>query len=266
MRADPMAIRYRFVAYRVKPWLIWGSDRIADVGAEVREMTYVLRVILPDRPGSLGALAMAIGTGGADIVSVSIVDKHDRLVIDDIVVELGQGQMPDDVLSAAQQVEGVYVESIRPFDGALSIHRELQLLEAMAVDPEGSLQLLVDEVPRIFRSGWVLIVRDDGAVLVRSPNAPEVERAAPWHQPVHAKILDPLADAVPEEWTTLDTALMAVPYGDNRTVVAGRPGGPDFRPNELARLAHLVGITRSIWRHHIATKKALETRGPPSVT
>ena len=218
-------------------------------------MSYLLRVILPDRPGSLGAVATAIGTSGADIVSVDIVDKHDHLVIDDIVIDMGPGQMPDEVLSAAQRLEGVHVESIRPFDGALSIHRELQLLEGMSVDPEGSAQLLVDELPRIFRSGWGVIVRDDGLVLTSSAGAPETMKVSPWRQPAEARILDPITDQLPAEWTTLDTSLMAVPYGQNRALVAGRPGGPDFRPSELARLAHLVGITRSIWLRYVKAKK-----------
>ncbi|WP_134322462.1 ACT domain-containing protein [Cumulibacter soli] len=219
-------------------------------------MSYLLRIVLPDRPGALGAVASAIGTSGADIVSVDIVDKHDHVVIDDIVIDMGPGQMPDEVLSAAQRLDGVHVESIRPFDGALSTHRELQLLEAMSVDPEGSAQLLVDELPRIFRSGWGIIVRDDGLVMTSSASAPENDRAEPWRQPADAVILDPITDALPADWTTLDTALMAVPYGENRSVVAGRPGGPDFRPSELSRLAHLVGITRSIWLRYVKAKKA----------
>lgn len=218
-------------------------------------MSYLLRVVLPDKPGSLGAVATAIGTSGADIVSVDIVDKHDHLVIDDIVIDMPPGQMPDEVLSAAQRLEGVHVESIRPFDGALSTHRELQLLEAMSFDPEGSAQLLIDEVPRIFRSGWGVVVRDDGLVMTTSASAPELEQVAPWRQPTDAKILDPITDQIPAEWTTLDTSLMAVPYGANRSVVAGRPGGPDFRPSELARLAHLVGITRSIWLRYVKAKQ-----------
>lgn len=217
-------------------------------------MRYLLRVILPDVPGSLGAVASAIASTGADTVSVDIVDKLDHLVVDDIVIDTGLVQMPDGVLSAVQRLSGVHVESVRPFDGALSVHRELQLLEAMSLDPEGSIQLLVDEVPRIFRSGWGLIVRDDGTVLLSSHSAPQLARVGPWKQLQTAKILDPHTDPVPSEWTTLDTSLMAVPYGRNRAVVAGRPGGPDFRPSELSRLVHLVGLTRSIWLRFVKSQ------------
>lgn len=214
-------------------------------------MSYLLRVILPDQPGSLGLVATAIGTTGADIVSVDIVDKYDNLVVDDIVIDVGPGQMPDTVLSAAHSLDGVSVETIRPFDGALSTHRELQLLEAMSVDPSGAGQLMVDELPRIFRSGWAALVNADGEVFARSASAPELDRVQPWQHPVRSKILDPAADRVPAEWSTLDTSLMAAPADDTWSFVAGRPGGPDFRPSELSRLAHLVGISRTIWLRHV---------------
>ena len=217
-------------------------------------MSHLLRVILPDRPGSLGLIATAIGTTGADIVSVDIVERFEDMVVDDIVVEIGPGQMPDEVLSAAHRLEGVSVESIRPFDGALSTHRELQLLEAMSVDPMSSAQLMVDELPRIFRSGWAALVQSNGEVYARSTSAPELDRVEPWHQPVMAKVLNPLVDTVPVEWTTLDTSLMAAPAGNEYSFVSGRPGGPDFRPSELSRLAHLVGISRSIWLRHAEGK------------
>ncbi len=219
-------------------------------------MSYLLRVILPDRPGSLGAVATAIGHAGADIVSVDIVDKDGEYVVDDVVIDIGPGQMPDEVMSAAHQLPGVSVESIRPFDGALSTHRELQLLEAMSVDPTGAGQLMVDEIPRIFRSGWALLVRADGEVIVRGDSAPEGTHVAPWRQLVRAKILDSTNDPVPLEWTMLDTSLMGAPAGEEYSFVCGRPGGPDFRPSELSRLAHLVGISRSIWLRHMEDTKA----------
>lgn len=213
-------------------------------------MSYLLRLVLPDRPGSLGAVATAIGLTGADIVSVDVVDKHDAVAVDDIVIALAPGQMPDAVLSAAQGLDGVSVESIRPFDGALSTHRELELLEAMSGDPSAAGRLMVEQLPRIFRSGWAVLVQDDGRIIERSSGAPEAELVSPWRHPGRAKILDPSVDPVSPEWTTLDTSLMCAPAGEY-TFVAGRPGGPDFRPSELSRLAHLVGISRSVWERYL---------------
>ena len=45
----------------------------------------------------------------------------------------------------------------------------------------------------------------------------------------------------------LDTELAAAPFGPSaRALVVGRPGGPAFRPSELARLTHLAGIVTTV--------------------
>ncbi|HZA74624.1 MAG TPA: amino acid-binding protein, partial [Propionibacteriaceae bacterium] len=45
----------------------------------------MMRVTLPDRPGSLGAVATAMGGVGADINAVEIVEKGAGIVVDDFV-------------------------------------------------------------------------------------------------------------------------------------------------------------------------------------
>ena len=55
-------------------------------------MSFLIRVQLPDTPGSLGELAEAIGAADGNIKSVDIVDTApDGTVTDDIVVELPVG-------------------------------------------------------------------------------------------------------------------------------------------------------------------------------
>lgn len=211
-------------------------------------MAYLLRVVLSDRPGSLGALATAIGLAGGDIISVDVVDKEHNQAIDDIVVDLEPGLLPDSIMSAAQSLDGVRVESIRPFDGALATHRELQLIDDMAAAPLAALERLIEEIPRIFRSGWAILIAHDGSVLLRSEGAPDQSKVLLNWQPVTgAAIIDPSRIALPSDWTALDTSLIAAPSGTTTTIVAGRPGGPDFRPSEVARMAHLIGIARSIY-------------------
>ena len=41
-------------------------------------LTYLLRVVLPDRPGMLRAVATAIGDAGGDIVSLDVVERVAR--------------------------------------------------------------------------------------------------------------------------------------------------------------------------------------------
>ena len=41
-------------------------------------MSYLLRLVVPDRPGILGAVATALGTAGIDIVSVDVARARQR--------------------------------------------------------------------------------------------------------------------------------------------------------------------------------------------
>jgi hypothetical protein len=62
-----------------------------------------------------------------------------------------------------------------------------------------------------------------------------------------AIVIDPELHWVPEPWSALDTELAAAPFGaDAAALVVGRPGGPAFRPSELARLTHLAGIVTTV--------------------
>jgi hypothetical protein len=47
----------------------------------------------------------------------------------------------------------------------------------------------------------------------------------------------------------MDTKLVAAPLGEPQiAVLLGRPGGPDFRPSEIARLGYLAGIVATLVR------------------
>src|SRR3954453_20367662 len=93
-------------------------------------VSYLLRLVVPDRPGILGAVATAPGTAGIDIVSLDVLERARGAAVDDVVVELPEGGLPDNLITAAQAVEGFQVESLPPFSGQLDTHRELDLLDA----------------------------------------------------------------------------------------------------------------------------------------
>ncbi|MDO3402045.1 ACT domain-containing protein [Mycolicibacterium neoaurum] len=219
--------------------------------------SYLLRVQLEDRPGSLGSLAVALGSVGADILSLDVVERGAGYAIDDLVVELPPGAMPDALITAAEHIKGVYVDSVRPHTGLLEAHRELELVDhiAAAHGRHDKLQVLADEAPKVLRVGWCTVVRSDGSDngverVVGSSGAPETQAAsAPWLPLQHAEALDGTADWVPRVWRDIDMALAAAPLGDpNTAVLLGRAGGPDFRPSEVARLGYLAGIVATILR------------------
>ena len=224
-------------------------------------MSYLLRVLLPDRPGMLGAVATALGQAGADILGVDVVERSAGVAVDDLVVELPPGKLADSLVSAAVSVPGVSVESIqRYYAGAGETHRELELLEALASAPERAVELLVSGAPRIFRAGWAVVVRyDERGPLVEaaSPAAPDLSDVdLPWLPLARAEVVDPTARWVPPDWGALGTELAAAPLGDpDRAVLVGRPGGPAWRPSELLRLAHLAGIAVTVAAHSTSPQR-----------
>ncbi len=216
--------------------------------------SYLLRIVLVDQPGSLGSLAVALGSVGADILSLDVVERNAGYAIDDLVIELPPGAMPDTLITAAESLSGVRVDSVRPHTGLLEAHRELELLDhvAAADGTTSRLQVLVDEAPRVLRVSWCTVLRGSGGELHRlagSPGAPETRAdSAPWLPIERAAPLDGGADWVPQAWRDMDTTMVAAPLGDPHTaVVLGRPG-PEFRPSEVARLGYLAGIVATMLR------------------
>jgi hypothetical protein len=219
-------------------------------------VSYLLRLVVPDRPGILGAVATALGAAGVDIVSVDVLERGNGVAVDDIVIDLPPDRLPDGLITAAEAVEGVQVESLRPFSGPLDTHRELELLEALSraaspSSPSLAIKLLAAELPRVFTSGWaaVLTPGDAGAeVLAASDAAPGFEgMALPWLPLDGPRLLSSEDDWLPERWREMAIEMMATPFGSPRTaVVIGRSGGPAFRRSELLRLVHLTGIAATV--------------------
>ncbi len=201
-------------------------------------MPYLLRVELPDVPGSLGRLAAAIGEAGGDIEAIEIVEKrHDSgTAVDDVLLEMAPHAMPDSIVSACNKLDGVQVVWVSRYAGGGNLFLDLEAVEELTADPERALDRLVDLLPVTFRADWgARVNRTDGIV--------------------HATGAAPTA----LEWTQVDGA-SSLDSGDENNVrcgarlskhdivIIGRRGGPDFLASEIARLGHLVGLAMSISR------------------
>ncbi|PXW32539.1 UNVERIFIED_CONTAM: hypothetical protein DES50_103327 [Williamsia faeni] len=215
-------------------------------------VSYLLRVYLQDRPGSLGLLAVSLGNVGADILSLDVVERGEGYAVDDIVVEVPRGALPDTLITAAEKVDGVRVDSIRPYTGILETHRELELVNDIAGAGRDRLQVLVDSAPRVLRVDWATIITagsGGGAIqLFGSSSAPETQLTdASWLPIAAAAELNPESPWVPKSWRDMDIRLAAAPIGTpGKAMLLGRPGGPDFRPSEIARIGYLAKIVTTV--------------------
>ena len=221
-------------------------------------MSYLIRVSLPDVPGSLGQLAEAFGMVDADINSVDIVETSlDGTVTDDIVVTLPTGVMVDTLITAVATVEGAEVDSIRPFTGRVDRRGQIQMLASIAANSgriEDTLDQLVGVMPSAVTSSWAVVLRNTPKGLVRvaaSPAAPEDDGSTPNMPLIDAsRVLQPDFDEwAPESWFQLGTALTVTPLpGTDMILVIGRVGGPDYLASEVREIGDLGCIVGAMLR------------------
>lgn len=220
-------------------------------------MSFLIRVLLPDLPGNLGQLAEAIGYAGGNIQSVDIVEVFpDGTVMDDIVVGLPNTVMADTLITAANSIEGVEVDSIRPFSGRVDRRGQIEMLAKVAAFSRTiprAMEELVTVTPQSMTASWAIVLDDavDSPItrVAASLAAPEDDGSSPVSIDVaQARMLNAEAeDWVPDSWGLLDSSLAATPLvGTGMVLVVGRTGGPDFLANEVQHLGHIGRIVGAI--------------------
>lgn len=200
-------------------------------------MPFLLRVELPDVPGSLGKVASAIGEAGGDIEAIEIVEhRADGTAVDDVLLETSA--MPDTIVSACNALDGVRVVWISRYAAGGNLFLDLEAVEELTANPAGALDRLVDLLPATFRADWGVRLRRNGngstAVLHGSAAAPE-----------HLDWFD-IARASHVESPDENNVLAAAPLIQDEIVVIGRRGGPELLDSEVARLGHLTALAVSI--------------------
>ncbi len=226
-------------------------------------MPYLLRLQLTDRPGSLGAIASALGQAGADILALDVVEHTPSgNAVDDIVIDLPDGGMPDTAVSACSAVPGVTVSFITPYPAGAPLGRDLEVVELMAERPANAEQVLASAVPDLFRLAWGTVVNGSGTtarVEHRSIAAPEDDSfTATWLPMEKATRLATDTGQVPPGW--LGAAVAAAPLGGrDRALVIGRHANPEILDSEVARLGYLATLAATL-----STTTAPGTGGGPA--
>lgn len=207
---------------------------------------FLMRLTLPDRPGSLGSVASAMGSVGGDINAVEIVQKGGGVVVDDFIVDLPPGQLPETIITACQHLEGVRVEWISRYPEGGGLQSDLEALERMTADPANAAETLVSLSPAVFRSHWsvLLDVTDDRVqTLAHTTLAPEFDTSnADPIAPFDTTHRVDLASGWLPGWA--DSTVVVVPLTRDRVIAIGRLGGPAFLDSEIARLHHLAALIK----------------------
>src|ERR1700712_4286280 len=208
-------------------------------------MTYLLRVALPDVPGSLGRLASAIGSAGGNIDAIEIVERsHDGRAVDHVFLAAEPGVMPDSIISACTSLEDVEVLWISHYGAGSNLTRDLEVVEAMTSAPELARDTLVDLIPATFVVDWAVRVRREGdsaKILNGSP-------AAPTEVPDHIRWPRDLERGQRIDVRDSDLLVAGCALGDDEMIGIARRGGPEILDSEIARLSHLSALAASISR------------------
>ncbi len=210
-------------------------------------MPFLLRVELPDVPGSLGRVASAIGEAGGDIEAIEIVEhRSDGTAVDDVLLEMAPGMMPDSAVSACNILDGVRVLWVSRYAAGGQLFLDLEVVEQLTQNPALARDELVELLPVTFRADWAvrLCRTDSGVKQVHATSAaPDLgDEQSEWWPLERAGRL-----VVHEHWSQLaGNDVAGAPLDGADLVVIGRRGGPDLLDSEIARLGHLAALAVTI--------------------
>ncbi|MCG5217417.1 ACT domain-containing protein [Streptosporangium soli] len=192
-----------------------------------------LRVSIPDRPGSLGQVARVLGTLGADIHQVTVLEREGGRVVDDFTVSWPGPPVVADVRDRLSAVPGVQVEGAwltREVPGSAPDH---DLLRQVVTDPARAFATLTDAVPDLAGADWAAVVTAE------TPPPAVVHRS--WRTPRTYVPVEPVRR--PAVFVDGETRLMSVPLtGAGLCLVVAREQGPAFHRAELDRIARVAEI------------------------
>jgi hypothetical protein len=225
---------------------------------------FSIRISLPDLPGTLGSVATAFGKGGANILTLDVIEREGGMAVDDLCVEAPEG-MQAAIALARREVPGLVVESLRFLEAFRDVMAPLDLAVALAEAEVAPLEILVERAPEALGAEWCVAV--EGAVeggngglevtgsSIGSPDLTGLD--APW-LPLQAATRLHTAGWMPPAWREGPGsnqgqgrfALAAAPLGPNSAVLVGRRRGPQFRTSELVQLGLLVRIAAAAQKRH----------------
>lgn len=197
-----------------------------------------LRVSLADRPGALAALTRALAAAGANVLSVTVLQREAGRAVDDLVLEWPFQRPWDHVVRAVEGCAGARLHGLRHIAVAESAPDSL-LVSQVLRQPDRALEVMVDTLPSVLLADWAAIADR------RWPREPLV--ATP-HAPLPLPVV-PATVPRPRVLVVDDDPVMVLPCADtNLRLMLGRAAGPGFTRAERDRCAALVAAVVAVAR------------------
>ena len=206
--------------------------------------TYVLRLWLPDFPGTLGRVAAAIGQAGGDVIGIEILERGAGMAIDELIVVIPSDaeNAMEQLIAEVSQVDGVAVEDIhtvaldRPDQSVLALDTAARIMESPR---DERLEATCELVREMLESDWCTIMRRGTAIpLAVSGDVPDL----PWVIAFLAGTTHLAGDAA-HEHTPADIAWAPLDLLD-AVIVIGRIRGA-FRLRERQHVTLIARIVSS---------------------
>ncbi|MEU6795516.1 ACT domain-containing protein [Nonomuraea wenchangensis] len=194
-----------------------------------------VRVRLPDKPGSLAQVTKVLGTAGADITQVIVLDRGEGTALDDLTIFCPESTSRQDLATSLEGVEGVTVEAIWTTREAPGTYPELEILKYITTAGDRALTTLVDSLPVLFSADWAATAAG-GRVLYASWRAPQ-DLTLPAEAPSR-----PAATTLADGLHIIHAPLPPLAL----TLVLARSEGPAFHRIEVHRLTRILEIFLSL--------------------
>jgi len=209
-----------------------------------------LRVDLPDRPGVLARLADGLARAGADVLSVSVVERSPGRAVDDFLLDWAPSRRPEDLTHAVEAVAGCQVMGLRRVATVPHENPALDLVTHVLWQPHRAVETLVDMLPAFAGADWAAAVdHATGGFLYAGGGAPaglpvlptSPSRAMGFRAEGLVGVSIPVADA-------------------GLSLVVSRIGSPSFTRQEIDELGRLTELMVTLTRVALASSMSAASR------
>jgi len=206
-----------------------------------------IRVSVADRPGSLGAVASALGGADADITAIDVLASEAGRALDDFFVRVRDVAHLAQACSAVERVLGASVVGVQQPAPPMRGHADLELVGQMLASPERGLQTLVDGLPGAMGADWAAAVRStpgggEPTVVIMSMRYPGPEQVT---LSATAR-LGSLGMARIGDREPYGAGAIAPIGGSGLALLVAREHGLQFHQSELARLGEIGSIAAHV--------------------